>query len=244
MTSPTLTADFGGPTPETRRSTASARPDSRMFHSRLIGALFLLGFIFYGTGFALVSSITSAPDFLATIATHQTTLVLGAVLMLLPIITDVYRAVVFFPILGERGRSTALTYLAAQIVSVVMFFVGVVSLLLLVPLGQYAGADWAKALGSLFVQSNETSYQIAQLSLAFGSLSLWIYGFRVKLIPRAFAAWALLGYVSLLTGVIAELFGLHIGTMLLIPGALFEVALPFWLFFKGFGADAYSKAAE
>jgi hypothetical protein len=250
MTAHTLAADFSGPISSSARSTTTAKRDQRMFHSRLIGALFLLGFLFYGTGFALVSSVVGAPDFLSTIAAHQTTLMLGAVLMLLPIITDVWRAVIFFPILGEHGRSTALTYLAAQIVSVVMFFVGVVSLLLIVPLGQYAvdatggSVDWARALGALFVQSNETAYQISQFALAFGSLSLWLYGFRVRLIPRAFAAWAIVGYVSLLTGVIAELFGVHIGTMMLIPGALFEIALPFWLFFKGFNPGAYAKAAE
>lgn len=250
MTSATLTADIGRLSATDHKSEAGAMPNKRMFHSRLIGALFILGFLFYGTGFALVSSVVGAPDFLSTIASHQMTLALGAVLMLLPIITDVWRAVVFFPILGERGRSTALTYLAAQIVSVVMFFVGVLSLLLIVPLGQYAvdatgsSVDWAKALGSLLVQSNEIAYQIAQLALAFGSLSLWVYGLRVRLIPRAFAGWALIGYVSLLTGVIAELFGVHIGTMLLIPGALFELALPVWLFIKGFNPDGYAKSGE
>jgi hypothetical protein len=244
MTSQTF-SDYGAPAPAHSRSLTPAKPNKRMLHSRLIGALFLLGFLFYGTGFAMVSSVVGAPDFLSTIGTHQFTLVFGAVLMLLPIITDVWRAVMFFPILGGHGRSTALTYLAAQIVSVVMFFVGVVSLLLIVPLSHSAtGAnlDWATAMGGLLIQSNETAYQIAQFALAFGSLSLWLYGFRVRLIPRAFAAWAIVGYVSLLTGVIAELFGVHIGTVLLIPGALFEIALPFWLFFKGFGADAYGRA--
>lgn len=245
MTSQTF-ADFSAPAPAHSGLVASARPDKRMFHSRLIGALFLLGFLFYGTGFAMVSSVVGAPDFLSTIGTHPFTLVFGAVLMLLPIVTDVWRAVMFFPILGDHGRSTALTYLAAQIVSVVMFFVGVVSLLLIVPLSHSAvGASlaWAPAMAGLLVQSNETAYQLSQFALAFGSLSLWFYGFRVRLIPRAFAAWALVGYVSLLTGVIAELFGVHIGTTLLIPGALFEIALPFWLFFKGVGAEAYGRAA-
>lgn len=246
MTSPSLAADFRGPAP----AATAARPDQRMFHSRLIGALFLLGFVFYGTGFAMVSSVTGAPDFLSTIASRQATLVIGGLLMLLPIITDVWRAVVFFPILGEKGRSTAVTYLAAQIVSVSMFFVGVISLLLIVPLGQHAvdaaggSVDWATAMGGLLVQSNETAYQLAQFSLVFGSLSLWFYGLRVRLIPRAFAAWALVGYVIHAGGVIAELLGFPVGDLLLIPGALFEIALPFWLFFKGFGADAYGKAAE
>lgn len=247
MTSSTFTTDFGGPASASVRPAITAGSDRRMFHSRLIGALFLLGFVSYGTGFAMVSSVVGAPDFMSTIADRQVTLTIGAVLMLLPIITDVWRAVVFFPILGEKGRSTALTYLAAQIVSVAMFFVGVVSLLLIVPLGQHVagaaggGIDWATAMGSIMVQSNETAYQLAQFALAFGSLSLWFYGFRVRLIPRAFAAWALVGYVCLLSGVVAELFGVHIGTMLLIPGALFEIALPFWLFIKGFNADAYGK---
>jgi hypothetical protein len=250
MTSATLTSDLGGFSSADLKPRASAKPNARMFHSRVIGALFLAGFLCYGSGFALVSSVVSAPDFLATIAAHQMTLTLGAVLMLLPIITDVWRAVVFFPVLGERGRSTALTYLAAQIVSVVMFFVGIVSLLLIVPLGQHAvdvtggSADWANTLGALLVQSNETAYQLAQFALAFGSLSLWAYGLRVRLIPRVFAGWALLGYVALLTGVIAELFGVHIGTLLLMPGALFELALPLWLFIKGFNPEAYGRAAE
>jgi hypothetical protein len=250
MTSTTLAADFGRPVNATATAKAKTRPDMRMLHSRLIGALFLLGFVFYGTGSALVASVVGAPDFVATIATHRTTLAIGAILMMLPIITDVWRAVVFFPILGGAGRSTALTYLAAQIVSVVMFFIGALSLLLIVPLGPYAadavsgGAGWAKALGALLVQSNENAFQVAQFSLAFGSLSLWFYGLRARLIPRAFAAWALVGYVSLLAGTIAELLGFQVSLMMQIPGALFEIALPFWLFFKGFGADAYAKAAD
>ena len=53
-------------------------PGSRMVYSRLIGALFLVGFLFYGVGAALVTSVTGAQDFLATISAHQTTLLVGA----------------------------------------------------------------------------------------------------------------------------------------------------------------------
>ena len=52
--------------------------------SRLIGALFLAGFLVYGVGFGLVTSVIGAPDFLATISATQATLVLGAFL-------DVYK---------------------------------------------------------------------------------------------------------------------------------------------------------
>lgn len=246
MTTATLTADLRATDKPVRTTAADTDPGKRMFNSRLIGGLFLAGFLAYGTGFALVTSVISAPDFLASIALHQTTLVVGALLMLLTIVTDVWRAVVFFPIVGERGRSTALTYLAAQIISVTMFFVGALSLLLLVPLGQYVGgADtgWATALGSLLVKFDGNAYALAQIALAFGSLSLWMFGLRVRLIPRAFAGYAVLGYVIHVVGMVAELFGYPISNMLMIPGALFEVALPIWLFVKGFSAQAYGKAA-
>ena len=39
-------------------------PGLRMTYSRLIGALFLVGFLFYGVGAALVTSVTGGPDFL------------------------------------------------------------------------------------------------------------------------------------------------------------------------------------
>jgi hypothetical protein len=200
----------------------------------------------YGTGFGLVTSVIGAPDFLANIAANQTILVLGALLMLLTIVTDVWRAVVFFPIVGERGRPTALTYLAAQIISVSMFFIGALSLLLLVPLAQYVGGaetGWATTLGSLLVKFNDNAYALSQLALAFGSLSLWIFGLRVGLIPRAFAGYAVLGYTIHMGGTIAELFGYPVSDMTLIPGALFEITLPIWLFIKGFNAQAYGKAA-
>jgi hypothetical protein len=70
----------------------------RRVYARWIGALFLLGFASYGTGFGLVTSVLDVPDFLSTISTHRTTLVLGALLMLSNSAVDVGKGVLFFPI--------------------------------------------------------------------------------------------------------------------------------------------------
>ena len=61
----------------TDRGVQTNSQGSRMTYSRLIGALFLVGFLFYGVGAALVTSVTGAPDFLSTISAHQTTLIIG-----------------------------------------------------------------------------------------------------------------------------------------------------------------------
>ena len=81
MITAALTADFRATDKPLRITASDTDPGKRMFNSRLIGALFLAGFLAYGTGFALVTSVISAPDFLANIALHKTTLVVGALLM-------------------------------------------------------------------------------------------------------------------------------------------------------------------
>jgi hypothetical protein len=218
-----------------------------MTYSRLIGALFLSGFLLYGVGSSLVTSVVGAPDFLSTLSGHQTTLVLGAFLMLLNTAVDVGKGVLFFPILEKHGKRTALAYLAALIVEVVLLDVGVLALLMIVPLAQQgvdagqASVGWAKAVGSLAVQSNTMAYQIGQMSLGLGAVFLCLLLFRTRLIPRFLSIWGLVGYAILMAGTIAEIFGIHIGVMLSIPGGVFEVGLGFWLIIKGFQPEAYGQ---
>lgn len=212
--------------------------------SRLIGALFLAGFLVYGVGFSLVTSVIGKPDFLSTIATHQTTLILGAFLMLLNTVVDVGKGVLFFPILESHGRRTALAYLSALVVQVVLLDIGVLSILMIVPLGQYAGQGWAEGLASLLTQSNTMAYHIGQATLAVGGIFMTSLLFRTRLIPQFLAGWGVIGYAIHVAGAIAEIFGIHISLILLVPGMIFELALPIWLIAKGFQPEAYSQVRE
>jgi hypothetical protein len=221
-----------------------------MGYSRLVGALFLLGFLFCGVGAALVTSVAGAPDSLATIAAHPTTLIIGAFLMLLNTVVDVGKGVLFFPILENLGKRRALGYLAFIVVQVVLLDIGVIGLLMLAPLGQLAvdagqaSAPWAQALGSVLIQWNTTAYSIGEATLGVGGLFLCSLLFTTRLIPRFLAVGGFIGYVSLMVGMIAEIFGIHVGLMLSVPGIFFEVGLPLWLFVKGFQSEAYSGRAQ
>jgi hypothetical protein len=223
---------------------------SRMTYSRVIGTLFLLGFLSYGGGFGLVTSFTGAPDFLSTIFANQSIFIIGAFLMLVNTLVDVAKGVLFFPILEKHGKRTAVAYLAAMIVEVVLLTVGVLALLMIVPLAQQAmdsgavagqaGVGWANALGLLAVQANATAYNIGEIALAVGCIFLCTLLFRTRLVPRWLSVSGLIGYPLLMAGCIAEIFGIHIGTQLTIPGIFFEVVLPFWLMIKGFQPEAYA----
>jgi hypothetical protein len=222
---------------------AQAKPrdlaGSRMTYSRLIGALFLLGFLFYGVGSGIATSLVGGSNFLSTIAASQTILVLGAFLMLLNTGVDVAKGVLFFPILERHSKRTALAYLATMIVEVVLLSTGVLALLLIVPLARHAGEAGAQTLGSILVQANATAYQMGEMTLGVGAVFLCLLLFRTQLIPRWLAISGLIGYPFLVAGTIAEIFGIHIGLYLTIPGFFFELVLPFWLFFKGFQPEAY-----
>lgn len=206
-------------------------------YSRIFGALFIAGFLVYGIGFGLVSSVTTAPDFLSTLSAHSTTLVLGAFLMLLNTAVDIGKGVLFFPIAERHGKRSALAYLAAITVQVVLLDLGVLFLLLLIPLTEFvagAGASWASGLGSLLMQANTLAYQLGQGTLVFGALFMTWFLFRTRMVPRTLALWGVVGYAIHLTGAIAEIFGIHVGLVLSLPGGLFEVGFGVWLLARGF----------
>jgi len=225
------------------------RTASRMWTSRLIGAMFLVGFLFYGTGSALVSSVVDGPEFLAGVGTRHTVLALGALLMIATTVADIGKAVLFFPVLERHGKRTAVAYLATMIFEMALMTVGVLALLMVIPLADQADAGrldpvQAQALASLAVDANETAYQIGQLALAFGALFLAALLLRTGLVPRWLAVLGLLGYTLHMIGASAEIFGVHIGLVLLVPGAIFELTLPIWLIVKGFTPAVYDAASR
>jgi len=212
---------------------------SRMAYSRLIGALFLLGFLSYGIGSGLATSLVGSSNFLSTIGASQTLLITGAFLIFLNTGVDLGKGVLFFPILEKHSQRTALAYLATMIVEVVLLAVGALALLLIVPLAKHAGEPGAQTLGSVLVQMNFTAYQMGEMVLGVGATLLCVLLFRTQLIPRWLAISGLIGYPILAAGTIAEIFGIHIGLYLTIPGFFFEVVMPFWLIFKGFKPEVY-----
>ena len=161
--------------------------------------------------------------------------------MLLVTPVEVAKAVLFFPILENHSKRTALAYLATMIIEPVFLSLGAFSLLMIVPLAQHAGESWAKGLASLLVQSNLLAYTIGEAVLGFGAVFLCVLLFRTRLIPRWLAISGLVGYACLMIGQLAALFGTipNIGLYSVIPGFFFEVALPFWLIIKGFQPQAY-----
>ena len=107
---------------------------------------------------------------------------------------------------------------------------------MLVPLSELTVGTGAGStgFGSLLTDANTIAYQLGQGTLAFGALFMTAFLYRTRMVPRALAAWGVIGYAIHLSGAVAEIFGVHVGLVLSLPGGFFELAFGSWLIAKGF----------
>lgn len=207
---------------------------------RIVGALFLLAFVVYMTGEALVDSGAGTPAVLADVADTHTQIAGGALLMLLNSAVVVSIGVLAFPVLKPRHEITAYAYLVTRVIEAVVMAVGVLCLLLLIPLAQaYADAgardgSVLPALARIAQDGNQYSYQTAMIGLGIGSVLFCRALFRARLVPRSLAVLGIVGYPVLAGGMILEVLGYGVAPAHYVLGGLFEVALGVLLIVRGF----------
>ncbi|MFF5207987.1 DUF4386 domain-containing protein [Streptosporangium sp. NPDC000396] len=207
---------------------------------RIVGALFLLAFVVYIAGGALIDSGSGTTNMLSDVADNRMRVSAGALLMLVNSAAVLGIGVLAFPALKPHGEISAHAYLAGRTIEAVMLTVGIVFLLLLGPLAQEyvdAGANGASvlpALGRIAKEGNHYCYQIAMISVGAVGVLFCRVLLRARLVPRFMAAWGLVGYAVFLVGAILEVLGYGVGVALSVPGGLFEVALGALLIAKGF----------
>jgi len=217
--------------------------------ARVVGVVYLAGFVVGIGGDGLIRSILVAPDHLSTVSANSMLLAIGAILWLLAVAGDAAHGVLMFPVLKPHNERIAIGYLAARIVDAVFIAVMVLFLLLQIPLGsEYlkAGASdtsYLQALSIVSVQASQYAYQIGMSTLGVAGLMLCYTLYKAKLVPRPLAVWGLVGYAIIFCGMVSEVFGSGLGLVSSIPGGLWEVFIGVWLIAKGFNASAIVRQA-
>jgi hypothetical protein len=221
-----------GPTTATTRKTAT-----------LVGLLFLsatIAFIFADT---LIGGVLSRPDFLAGASADTGSLAAGASL-LAGQFGVVGIAVLLFPLLKRHGESLALAHVGFRVAELAasLFYLAVPLLALELGAGVRDGtvdAATSASLGALLrVQYSASTLLIYLVTTAAGTcMAVLLY--RSRLIPRPLAILGLVSYPALLVGCVLDMFGIvdvtqGVGLIALVPGGIFELILPIWLFVKGF----------
>jgi hypothetical protein len=218
--------------------------------ARIVGAVYLAGFVVGIVGNTLIQSILGAPNHLSTVSAHTMTLTIGAVLWLMAVAGDAAHGVLMFPILKQHNERIAVGYLSFRIIDAVFIAVMVLFVLLQIPLGsEYlkaaaADAQHLQALSTVSVQASQYAYDIAMSTLGIAGFMLCFAFYRAKLIPRWIAVWGLVGYAIIFCGMVSEIMGSGLGLVSSIPGGLWEVFVGVWLIVKGFNSSFIASAID
>ncbi len=198
------------------------RPDSSVRQTaRIVGVLFLAGYLAYGVGSVIAQGIVDSGDR----GGSTTLLVTGTALMLLNSAFVIGIGLLMFPILRVHNKAVAAGYLGTRIFEGVVLAIGLVGLIVL------SGSD--------AIDANADFYSVAEAALGVGSLFFCALLFRTRLVPRFLAAWGFIGYACFAGGNLLELVGVAgAGVGAAIPGGLFELTFAIWLIARGFASTA------
>src|SRR3954452_18692463 len=212
------------PIPASNHSTSPpvVRPDSSVRRTaRVVGVLFLAGFLTYGVGNLIATDIVRSGDQSRSTALFAA----GTGLMLLNSALVIGIGVLMLPILRPHDTGVATGYLGARIFEGVVLAIGVVILIV--------------ATGDAAIDANTVAYNIAEAGLGIGSLFFCAVLFRTGLVPRFLAGWGFVGYACFVGGNLLGLFGVAgAGLVGAIPGGLFELTFAVWLIARGFASTA------
>jgi hypothetical protein len=189
----------------------------------IVGLLFLVSTLTFMIGSNLIQS------FLIDETQNKSPLILGVILEIICGVAVVGIGVLMFPILKMFNNRLALGYIIFRVIECAIIIVGGIYLLSLLKL------MWKYEM-------------IIFVFTAIGGLLFSYLLYLSKLIPRYLSILGIVGYAMLFLGVVLDMFGIFnindgAGMLIYLPGGLFELFLPIWLFIKGFNSSAIVSVA-
>ena len=190
----------------------------------IVGLLFLVSTLTFMIGSKLIQS------FLIDETQNKSPLILGVILEIICGVAVVGIGVLMFPILKLFNKRLALGYVIFRLFECSIIIVGGIYLLSLLKL------MWKYEM-------------IIFVFTALGGLIFSYLLYLSKLIPRYLSGLGIIGYAILFLGVTLNMFSLiningGAGMLIYLPGGLFELFLPLWLFVKGFNSLAIASVYD
>jgi len=190
----------------------------------IVGLLFLVSTLTFMIGSNLIRS------FLIDETRNKSPLILGVILEIICGVAVVGIGVLMFPILKLFNKRLALGYIMFRVIECAIIIIGGIYLLSLLKL------MWKYEM-------------IIFVFTALGGLIFSYLLYLSKLIPRYLSGLGIIGYLMLFLGVVLDMFSIFnindgAGMLLYLPGGLFELFLPIWLFIKGFNSSAIASVYD
>jgi len=187
----------------------------------IVGLFFLVSTLTFMIGSNLIKS------FLIDVTQNKSSLIPGVILEIICGVAVVGIGVLMFPILKLFNKRLALGYVIFRVIECTIIIVGGIYLISLLEL------MWKYEM-------------IIFVFTALGGLLFSYLLFQSKLIPRYLSGLGIIGYGMLFLGTLLDMLSLinineGAGMLIYLPGGLFELFLPIWLFIKGFNSSAIAS---
>jgi len=207
----------------------------------MVGLLFLVATVTFGTADALIVGVLDGTGYLAATSAHRGVLAGGALLALMSGIAVVAIAVLMYPVLRRHEqRSLGLAYVTFRVAELAAILVYLAVPLVVLQLGdRLVDGPTVGPLEPLFSAQHGAAMLVIYLMSSTGGTMLAVALLRSRLVPRAVSVLGVVGYPVLLVGSALAAFGVGDvsrgpGLLALVPGGLFELLLPLWLLVRGF----------
>jgi hypothetical protein len=211
----------------------------------VVGALFISATVASIVGSAALGSVLEAPDYLVTLAGHESRVVVAVLLFLVAASSAVATAFLLLPILRPHAEGLATGYVVLRTFENVFYGAGAVALLMMLTVSQSdaiatVAPSQLSVLGVSLLAMHDWSVAIG--TLLFFGLGAWTLNYvlyRSVLVPRWLALWGLIGAVMVFAyGVLGILgYDTSMGSpymLLAMPIALQEMVFAVWIISKGF----------
>lgn len=190
----------------------------------IVGLLFLVSTLTFMIGSNQIRS------FLIDVSQNKFPLFLGVILEIICGVAVVGIGVLMFPILKLFKKRLALGYVIFRIIECTIIIVGGIYLLSLL----------------------EFMWKYEMIIFVFTALGGLLFSYLLylsKLVPRYLSGLGIIGYLMLFLGAVLDMFSIFnindgAGMLLYLPGGLFELFLPIWLFIKGFNSSAIASVYD
>ena len=222
--------------------------------SIIVGILFIIGTVAGIFSGVVTEPVLGASDYLAQAAANESSMILGAILVLVMGFPLAMIPVMMFPIFRKANETLALGAVVFRgVLEAMAYIVIAISWLLLISVGQaFVSADTAdaatlQAVGDFIKQALYWNEHILALVFTIGALMLYWLFFKTKLIPNWLALWGFFGAILYFAAPIFNLFdpshlALSLGVKwgnLMAPLAIQEMVFALWMIFKGFNNIEY-----
>jgi hypothetical protein len=221
--------------------------------SIIVGILFIIGTVAGIFSGVVTEPVFGASDYLSQVAANESSIILGAILVLVMGFPLAMIPVMMFPIFRKTNEPLALGAVVFRGVLEAMAYIVIATCwLLLISVGQAfvnAGAsDTAtfQAVGDFIKQALYWNEHILALVFTIGALMLYWLFFKTRLIPSWLALWGFFGAILYFAAPILNMFdpqhpALSLGVKwgnLMAPLAIQEMVFALWMIIKGFNPSA------